>query len=152
MSVIECASPTDLVAILALLERCGLPQAGLEEVLSTTVVAREAGRVVGCSALEVYGTTALLRSVAVDPLRRSHGLGSRLVHAALSMAQQLGIQEVYLLTETAADYFPRFGFHRIERAAASPAIHRSVEWTSACPASAQAMVLSLQAGEPLYTS
>lgn len=63
------------------------------------------------------------------------------------MARQLGIHEVYLLTETAADYFPRFGFHRIERAAASPAIHSSVEWTSACPASAQAMVLSLHAVE-----
>src|SRR6266446_5871224 len=113
MSVIERAAPADLADILALLERCGLPQAGLEEALATTVVAREAGRMVGCSALEVYGTTALLRSVAVDPLRRSHGLGSRLVQRALSMARQLRVHEVYLLTETAADYFPRFGFHQI---------------------------------------
>jgi len=152
MSEISRAAPADLAHILALLERCGLPRAGLEETLATTVVAREAGRVVGCSALEVYGRTALLRSVAVDPLRRSHGLGSRLVQGALSMAQQMGINEVYLLTETAADYFPRFGFHPIERAAVSPAVHRSVEWTSACPASAQAMVLRLQAGERPYTS
>jgi amino-acid N-acetyltransferase len=144
MSIIERASPADLAAILALLERCGLPQAGLKEVLATVVVVREAGRLVGCTALEVYGTTALLRSVAVDPIRRSHGLGNRLVQAALSMAQQLGIHEIYLLTETAEDYFSRFGFHRIERADASPAIHYSVEWTSACPASAQVMVLSLE--------
>ena len=144
MSVIERASPADLAAVLALLECCGLPQAGLKEVLTTTVVAREVGRVVGCTALEVYGTTALLRSVAVDPIRRSRSLGSRLVQVALSMARQLGIHEIYLLTETAGDYFSRFGFHHIERADASPAIHRSVEWTNACPASAQLMVLSLE--------
>ena len=146
MSEFSRASPVDLADILALLERSGLPQAGLEEALATTVVVRESGRVVGCSALEVYGTTALLRSVAVDPLRRSHGLGGRLVQAALSVARQLGIHEVYLLTETAADYFVRFGFQRIERRAASSAIYLSIEWTSACPASAQAMVLSLEAG------
>ena len=147
MSVIERASPADLAAVLGLLECCGLPRARLKEVLMTAVVAHEAGCVVWCIALEVYGTRALLRSVAVDPIRRSHGLGNRLVQAALSMAQQLGIHEIYLLTETAEDYFSRFGYHRIERADASPAIHCSVEWTSACPASAQAMVLRLESGQ-----
>ena len=147
MSVIERAETADLAAVLALLEHCGLPQAGLAEVLATTVIAREAGRVIGCAALEVYGTVALLRSVAVDPSRRSQMLGSQLVQAMHTEARRLAIHEVYLLTETATGYFPRFGFRPIERAVVSPAIQRSVEWTSACPASAQAMVLRLKAGQ-----
>jgi amino-acid N-acetyltransferase len=59
----------------------------------------------------------------------------------LSYGKQFGLRELYLLTETAAEYFPRFGFRPIAREAVSPAIHGSVEWTSACPVSAQAMVL-----------
>jgi len=141
---IEAARPSDLAAVLALLTRAGLPQEGLTELLSTMVVAREAGQVIGCAALEVYGTVALLRSVTVDTVHRSRGLGQQLVYAQLKEVRKLGVQEVYLLTETAQDYFPRFGFRPIDRSVVSPAIHASVEWTSACPVSAQAMVLPME--------
>jgi len=144
---IEAARPSDLASVLALLARAGLPQEGLAERLLTTVVAREADQVVGCAALEVYGMVALLRSVAVDPANRSHGLGQQLVEERLREARRRGIQEGYLLTETAGDYFPRFGFRPIERSAVSAAIHASVEWTSACPESAQAMVLQMEPAE-----
>jgi amino-acid N-acetyltransferase len=65
-----------------------------------------------------------------------------LTRAALDLAQARGITEVYLLTETAQHYFPRFGFHAIPRQTVAPAIHHSVEWTSACPETAQAMLLT----------
>jgi len=143
---IEAARPSDFASVLSLLARVGLPQEGLVEVLSTTIVARQASQVIGCAALEVYGTVALLRSVAVDSVHRSHGLGRQLVEAQLEEAHRRGIQEVYLLTETASDYFPRFGFRPIERSAVAPALHASVEWTTACPASAQAMVLHMEEG------
>jgi len=68
----------------------------------------------------------------------------QLVEAALAQARRRGIQEVYLLTETASNYCPRFGFRLIDRSAVSLAIHTSVEWTSACPVSAQAMVLQMK--------
>jgi N-acetylglutamate synthase-like GNAT family acetyltransferase len=141
---IEVARPSDLAPVLALLAAVGLPHEGLAEILPMTIVARETGQVIGCAALEVYGTVALLRSVAVDPVRRSRGLGQQLVETQLKKAQKLGFQEVYLLTETAHDYFPRFGFRPIERSAVAPAIQASVEWTSACPASAQAMVFHIE--------
>jgi L-amino acid N-acyltransferase YncA len=141
---IEAARPSDLVAVLALLARVDLPQEGLTDHLSTTVVVREAHQVMGCAALEVYGTVALLRSVAVDPARRFCGLGQQLVKAQREEARRRGIQEVYLLTETASDYFSRLGFRLIDRSAVAPAIHASLEWTSACSASAQAMVLQME--------
>lgn len=146
-SSLEAARPSDLAAVLALLTRVGLPQEGVELRLSTTVVAREVGQVIGCATLEVYGAVALLRSVAVDPDYRGRGLGQHFVEECLQEARKRGIQEVYLLTETAQDYFPRFGFRPVERSAVAPAIHASVEWTSACPETAQAMVCVSKEGE-----
>jgi amino-acid N-acetyltransferase len=110
-------------------------------------VTREAEQVIGCAALEVSGNVALLRSVVVDPVYRSAGLGQQMVETQLTLARKRGIQEVYLLTATAPEYFLRFGFQLIGRSAVSPALHQSVEWTSACPASAHVMVLSLKSRE-----
>ena len=137
------AQPEDLPQILVLLERCGLPLLGVADMRETTVVARKEGKVIGCAALEVSGPVALLRSVAVDPTHQGQALGSALVQRMVKDAQDLEVQQIYLLTETASAYFPRFGFHLIDRSDVPPAIRRSVEWEVACPVSAQAMVLHL---------
>jgi amino-acid N-acetyltransferase len=47
---------------------------------------------------------------------------------------------VALLTETAAGWFPRFGFHPVDRAALDPALAASAELAGACPATAQAFL------------
>ncbi len=44
-----------------------------------------------------------------------------------------------LLTTTAEDWFPRFGFVRIARDAVPAALHASAELRGACPASAAVM-------------
>ncbi|WP_220198027.1 GNAT family N-acetyltransferase [Ktedonospora formicarum] len=113
--------------VLDLLERCHLPQDGVHACCATLLVAREAGRVIGCSALEIYGTVALLCSVAVDPASRSRGLGQALVLTQVKTSRRCGIQERYLLTETAPAFFQRLGFCLIERSAVAPAIYASVE-------------------------
>jgi amino-acid N-acetyltransferase len=145
MVTMTSAGPEDLPKILGLLERCGLPQDGLKTSAALIVVAKDADAVLGCAALELYGTAGLLRSVAVDPAYRSQAVGWQLVEKMLGYGRRFGIREVYLLTETAAEYFPRFGFHLISREMVSPAIRASVEWTGACPVSAQAMVCELNA-------
>lgn len=129
--------------MLALLARSDLPGDGLAEHAATLLVARDGDRVVGSAALELYGHAALLRSVAVDAERRGTGLGQRLTDAALDLARQRGVRAVYLLTETAAEFFPRFGFRTLARDAVDPAVRESVEFTTLCPASATAMVLDL---------
>src|SRR6266545_222218 len=140
---IEPAQSGDLPAILSLLERGGLPAAGLDQHLEAAVVAREGPRVLGCAAIELYGPAGLLRSVAVDPAARGLGLGIRLTEAALTLARGRGARTVYLLTETAARFFPRFGFRPIPREEVAPAVRRSVEFTEACAVTAQAMVAEL---------
>ncbi|MGH7538286.1 MAG: GNAT family N-acetyltransferase, partial [Gemmatimonadales bacterium] len=94
-------------------------------------------------AVELYGTTGLLRSVAVDATLRGQGIGVRLTDAALALARRRGVRYVYLLTETAARFFPRFGFRTIPRSEVAPAVRESVEFTGACSESAVAMVKEL---------
>lgn len=140
---ISVADKGDMPAILALLEGSGLPQDGLADHVATTLAARIGDRVVGSAALELYGAAALLRSVAVDRSLRGQGLGQQLTRAALDLARQRGVKQLYLLTETAGGFFPRFGFRPLARSAVDPAVRQSVEFTSACPVSAQVLALSL---------
>jgi len=122
-----------------LLTHSGLPLDGLDEHLATLLVARDAGRIVGSAALEAYRDGALLRSLAVSADRQGRGVGRELTDAAIRLAREMGMPALYLLTTTAADFFPRFGFERIDRDAVPASVQASVEFTSACPASAVAM-------------
>jgi amino-acid N-acetyltransferase len=141
--LVEPAAPADEAGILRLVDACGLPLDGLVDHLDTALVARADGRVVACAALEVHGDGALLRSVAVDGALRGTGLGQRVVRAALALAHARGVRSVYLLTTTAAQFFPRFGFRPVARDAVPDGVRRSVEFRSACPASAEAMVVEV---------
>ncbi len=141
--VITPLDPANLPVVLDLLAKSGLPEAGLAEHVATTLVAQVNGRIVGSAGLEVYARAALLRSVAVDPVLRGQGVGGQLVESALALAQSRQVREVYLLTETAVDYFTRYGFVPVDRAVVDPQVVGSVEFTSACPVSAQAMQLVL---------
>ena len=140
---IAAARAADLSEVFALLDHSKLPRAGLDRHLDTTLVATDGGRVVGCAALELYGAAALLRSVAVVPELRGRGLGRELTAAALALARRRRVRSVYLLTETAAGFFPRFGFRPIPRAEVDAAVRSSEEFTTACPATAQVMTAAL---------
>ena len=111
--------------------------------MTSTLVARDNDKIVGCAAIEVRGSVGLLRSVAVDEGLRGQGLGIRLTTAALDLARARHLAMVYLLTETAGGFFPRFGFRPIARGDVDPAALRSVEFTTACPAGALVMALDL---------
>jgi amino-acid N-acetyltransferase len=133
------ATRDDGPAILALLENSNLPTAGLSEHLDSAIVARRNGTLVGAAALEAYGDSALLRSVVVAPSERGTRVGHCLMASALSRAKSRGVQTVYLLTTTAEHFFPRFGFETIGRSEVPVGVQTSVEFTSACPATAVVM-------------
>jgi len=133
------AQPNDVGAVERLLEAAALPTVGIAKWMDSAVVARAGGRVVGCAALETYESGVLLRSVAVDPDFRGRGLGVQLTEAALALARQKGATVAFLLTTTASNFFPRFGFVPVERADVPDDVKQSVEFRSACPSSALAM-------------
>jgi amino-acid N-acetyltransferase len=130
-------------ALLTLLAECGLPEAGVRDHLGAALVARRGGRVVGSSVLEIYPDGALLRSVAVASEARGTGLGTRLTEESLALARARNMPRVFLLTETAAKFFPRFGFRAVSRADVPESVRASLEFTTACPQSALVMELSL---------
>lgn len=136
---LRLARPGDWPAVRELLERAGLPLDGLDAGLRHFVVARDGGRLVGVAGLEHYGSSALLRSVAVDAAWRSTGVGRLVVEGALDLARSLGASDVYLLTTTAQDYFPKFGFRCVRRDDLPAALGASEELRGACPDTAVAM-------------
>ena len=125
------AAANDLDAVLSLLAHSGLPQDGLADHLETTLVATDNGRIVRTAALEIYPDGALLRSVAVDPSLRGSGVGHRLTDAATDLANEFHVPALFLLTTTAEDFFPRFGFSRIRRDEVPPGVQQSIEFKTA---------------------
>jgi amino-acid N-acetyltransferase len=137
--MIEPATVRDLPEVHGLLERLHLPLDGVDDHVQTMLVAREGSAIVGTAALELYADGALLRSVAVDPRQQGRGLGHALTEAALRLARTRGASAVFLLTTTAEQFFPKFGFDTITRADVPTSVQASIEFRSACPASAIVM-------------
>ena len=135
-TAIEAARPEDLGSVLTLLARHDLPVDGASSMADALLVARLDGRIVGAAGLELYADGALLRSVVVDTSLQGQGLGQRLTEAALALARTRDAPSVFLLTTTADRFFPRFGFERISRDDVPASVQQSVEFQSACPASA----------------
>ena len=131
------ARPADWPAILDLLREAALPVADLQpEHVERFLVAREAGAVAACVAVEPYGEAGLLRSLAVTPEHRGRGLGGRLAEAAEGHARDRGLEALYLLTATAAPFFEAHGWARTDRADVPKAVRQSGEFRGVCPASA----------------
>jgi N-acetylglutamate synthase-like GNAT family acetyltransferase len=123
----------------SLLEESGLPTAGVSECIEEFIVAESEGKLIGTIGLEEYSPSALLRSAVVSPAWQGRGIGQSLVKKLLADAETRGIQKIFLLTTTAADYFPSFGFYAIPRAEAPSELMASAEFKGACPDSATLM-------------
>jgi amino-acid N-acetyltransferase len=129
---IRPARAEDLAPAAALLSESKLPLDGFADHLDHALVATRDGRIVGVIELEVYGTAALLRSLVVSPAERGARLGERLTAGALRLADDRGAGDVYLLTETAERFFPRFGFVPEPRSSVPEALKQSEEFRTAC--------------------
>jgi amino-acid N-acetyltransferase len=143
MATIRSAEARDHALICALLESVGLPVEGVADHLHDFIVLVEAGEVIGTGGLEVYGQEALLRSLAVSGAQQGRGHGQRLYTTLIDNARVQDVSVVYLLTETAEDFFAALGFERIVREEAGDAVKASAEFRYICPESAACMRLSL---------
>jgi amino-acid N-acetyltransferase len=126
-----------------LLTDAQLPLDGLDEHFASFFVAEMDGEVAAVAGIELYEQYGLLRSVVVASSHRGQRVAEQLVRERIADAQRKGMHALYLLTMTADEYFTRFGFERVDRNDFPPAVKRSLEFTSACPASARAMSLVL---------
>jgi amino-acid N-acetyltransferase len=136
---IRKARNSDLGPVESLLAANDLPIDGVRDNFESFIVAVDNDAIVGAIGLEKYDSAALLRSAVVRSEARGDGVGRQLVEQILERAEQSGIDEVYLLTTTAEDYFPRFGFSRTTRAAVPESVKASAEFRGACPDTAVVM-------------
>ena len=81
--------------------------------------------------------------MAVDEKLRGKALGKEIVEEIIDKAKQLKIKDLYLLTETAHDYFLKKGFQDVPRDAVPDAIKQSTEFSQVCQVSATVMKLTI---------
>jgi N-acetylglutamate synthase-like GNAT family acetyltransferase len=141
-TTIETARREELPLIVAMLEEADLPIDGVDDAASF-LVARENEQLVGCIGLEAYEDVGLLRSLVVRPETRGAGVGKHLVERLVEDARARGMSALYLLTTTADEYFPRFGFEPVARDDADARLRASAEFRGACPDSAVCMRIRL---------
>lgn len=137
---IERATPATESGLQAVLEASRLMSLDTSEVSTISLAATKPdGAVVGCAAVERYGNSGLLRSVAVLPDHRGQDLGHYLVAAAEAEAAESGIETLYLLTETAEGFFGALGYEKVDRADVPKEVLASDQFAKLCPSSAAAM-------------
>jgi amino-acid N-acetyltransferase len=130
--------PIEPSAAAALLAAADLP---IDDLADPTVQLLGAfdPELVGVIGLQVCGDVGLLRSLAVDPAHRARGIARLLCSALFERCRELHLHDLYLLTTSAADYFPRLGFAAIDRAQAPDSIRHTAQFTSLCPSTAVVM-------------
>lgn len=116
-----------------LLGLCGLPGDDIApEDLSDFYIASDGDQDIGVAGVEIRGSYALIRSVAVHPGHRSQGLGAQLVEAAEQRAVERGARQLFLLTNDAQAFFRSRGFEETSRCSAPVEIQSCTQFGSSC--------------------
>ena len=130
-----------------LLKDSGLPTSDLNtKKLENFLYLGDPDDPVGIIGLEIFDTVALLRSLAVSKGARGKGHGRTLVSAMETYAENKNIRELYLLTDTAEDFFKKLNYKCIQRESAPDAIKTTSEFSSVCKKSAILMTKKLSGG------
>ena len=124
-------------ACLPVFERCGDQQRIAATLHNLGQIALRSG------GLETAGGYGLLRSLVVHPDYRENGLARGLCEYLLRRARKQRLQAVYLLTESAAAYFEKFGFSHCSREEAPAEIRATRQFAALCPDSAACLVFDL---------
>ena len=106
------------------------------------------GNMIASGGLELYGASALLRSVAVDHHYRGKELGKQMVDELLVKARDLKIDFIFLLTETARPFFLKKGFFDVSREDVPVELKSSSEFSFICPVSAACMSVRINRSTP----
>jgi len=129
--------------VTALLAAEKLPITDIPENLDNFFVATAGNKVIGVAGMEIYGNYGLLRSVAIEPEHRGLGIADKLISHIESLANSKKLSALYLLTETAPEYFRNKGFVEIGREMVPEEIQCSSEFSHVCPVSAIVMKKSI---------
>jgi amino-acid N-acetyltransferase len=136
---IRSAQDDDRNGIIELLEKVKLPINDLPAQIDQFLIVESGQEITAVVGLEKYEDYGLLRSLAVDPLQRGKHLAVDLVKQLEENARNQGVRGIYLLTETAAAFFEKQGYQKIERNITPAALQQSSQFSYICPQSATVM-------------
>ena len=133
----EIISATDhRQSVITLLSAENLPTDDLPQTLENFLACLNDGIVTSVVGVEIYGNYGLLRSLVVKPALRSIGIADKLIKQLEIRANSKALKAIYLLTETAPDYFAGKGYEKINRNDVPAEIQQSSEFSHVCPQSA----------------
>ncbi len=138
------AKKSDTAAIKKLLITQALPVKDIENFIDNFIVIIRNDKIIGSVGLEIYGEKALLRSLVVEPEFQRQRLGVQLIDEIIKKARLSRITDLYLLTETAEDFFIKLNFIKIDRESVDPRINQCAEFTECCPCSAICMTINIE--------
>ncbi|MFX0062454.1 MAG: arsenic resistance N-acetyltransferase ArsN2 [Candidatus Hermodarchaeota archaeon] len=121
-----------------------LPLDGVKDQFENFLLLLLNQELIGLIGLEIHGSIGLLRSLAVKTEYQGNKLGSLLTDRIIEKCKKLGIQSIYLLTETAKEFFLKKGFTVLKRDEAPLILHQAKEFAYACPESATLMKKTLK--------
>ncbi|MES2263459.1 MAG: arsenic resistance N-acetyltransferase ArsN2 [Pseudomonadota bacterium] len=127
---------SELKDVLTLLSECGLPVSDISKSNPPQFFGlRSESGLVAVVGLELFESVGLLRSLAVSPNHRGHGIARQLVAFAERVATSRGVDVLFLLTTTASDFFEKLGFVPASRTSAPTVIQVTPQFSGLCPAS-----------------
>lgn len=128
-----------LGSVQSLLEDNGLPFEDCAQHIDNFVGVYDEDELIAFGGLEILNKKGLLRSVVVREGYRERGLAGLIIEDLHEKARMSGLQDIYLLTETAQRYFEKLGYQNVSRADLPEEVKATQQFLSLCPASAQVM-------------
>jgi len=141
--MIRPTTEMDYSQVCSLLQSENLPDSDLQSNLPHFFVKTINEEIVGSIGMEQYGHSGLLRSMIVSPAFRNKGIASELVNQLTQYARDHGVRKLFLITNTAENYFQRLGFVKITRDKVETEVLQSKEFNGLCPASSSIMMKHL---------
>lgn len=133
------AEQRDIPLIQSWLQQNHLPDSDVLDILDGLFLMQHQNVDIGLGGIELYPPYGLLRSVVIAEPFRGKGYGKLLCFLLMEHATAHKIHTLFLLTETAPDFFASLGFEQIERQTAPPALQNTTEFSHLCPSSATCM-------------
>lgn len=130
---------SDLADVIKLLNNNNLPTIDIANSSIHLFVGKYNNEIVGVIGIEIYKTTGLLRSLAVEDSFKKLKIGTKLIRKIFNHSLSNNIADVYLLTETAPDYFKKFSFDEVDRSSVPDIIMQTQEFKEICPDTAIVM-------------
>lgn len=144
MIPVDINTPEYLEAFTEQLKTAGLPYEDLSKEKHVLIGYYENEKLIGTGGIEIYDDYGLIRSVSITAANRGKKLGTQIAYHLIDKAKEKNLTGLYLLTETAKDFFTKIGFETIDRNAVAKPVQASSEFSHVCPVTATCMYLQLK--------